>query len=550
MRWHIFAYSSSWSIPLLLVLNNDNACSQSTSSLSLGTLPSSVGEIYNPTHAYTDLGIGQYILTGSIVGAVAPPSGWPVVIAYHGGGEDSETLMEYSDMGKLSCVVIAPLGQPSDNIRSWLNAFPWLHNPPRNDAAFTNAILQDVAKLFPLDMSRIYVTGKSDGGGMASFAVRNRYLLTFNIRGVCIVSGAFFGITNIFGYSEYSFPASAQNYMPIGIPATPIPILDLHGTSDTVMPYHGQFFNVVKATEGFDQPGRFWGNAQGFLTKDAYTADLPALYSAWSGGPNQTAQNPESQRFTYSVTEQAFLYEWSSPNLARVQHVEVVGGEHCWYGHPTPENNCSSGPNLQVDATYILAQYFQIPLHSSYKSPTSSVSPTAPYAANPSGLIDLSCQGTVSPQSSNVTVSVKLSSDFHFYDTASPSSWAIGLFEVLNFQGQVTDASGTVFSPGNPNWLKVALGFENVAWLLRLESSNQDISFSLPGGKIYSSFISQAPRDGPQDLCVSTPFQNSCQDIALQVIDLGVSSFAFEITAAGGSTGNRTVFSIQNITLV
>ena len=94
-------------------------------------------------------------------------------------------------LANLSAVVIAPLGQRSLNNYTWISAFPWLVQPPRNNAAFINSVVVDAATLFPLDMSRIYVTGKSDGAGMASFTVQHKELFNFDVRGVSTISGAF-----------------------------------------------------------------------------------------------------------------------------------------------------------------------------------------------------------------------------------------------------------------------------------------------------------------------------------------------------------------------
>jgi len=186
--------------PLLLsvvigFLNPVNSIA-TTSYLSLGSLPVAMGSIYNPNYTYTSITDGQYVVTGSVMGVAPPSSGWPVVIVYHGGGETSKSVLGFSDLAQLSAVVIAPLGQRSRNEHSWMNAFPWLYYPPRDDATFTNRVLQDVSSLFPLDHSRIYITGKSDGGGMTLFVVQQPQLFSFIPRGVVPVSGAFFAVNN------------------------------------------------------------------------------------------------------------------------------------------------------------------------------------------------------------------------------------------------------------------------------------------------------------------------------------------------------------------
>jgi polyhydroxybutyrate depolymerase len=156
-----------------------------------------------PRHVHSitlDSGVTcQYILTGMRQDAEAPPSGWPVVLLYHGGSETPENILDYSVLGCLQAVVIAIQGQDSHNGRSWMNAFPWLCQSteralPRDDVDLTKRVLAQVARKLPLDLSRIYATGKSDGAGMAVFLAAHPELIDFKIRALGLVSGAYFGV--------------------------------------------------------------------------------------------------------------------------------------------------------------------------------------------------------------------------------------------------------------------------------------------------------------------------------------------------------------------
>lgn len=225
-----------------------------------------------PRHVHSitlDSGVTcQYVLTGMRQDAEAPPSGWPVVLVYHGGSETviaeadpsplkkpPENILDYSLLGCLKAVVIAIQGQDSHNGRCWMNAFPWLCQSteralPRDDADLTKRVLAQVARKLPLDMARIYATGKSDGAGMAVFLAAHPELIDFKIRALGLVSGAYFGVEKTYGWQSFMLPAVADRYRHIVVPpaAAALPVLAMHGTTDPIMAYTGNSYDGTQPT--------------------------------------------------------------------------------------------------------------------------------------------------------------------------------------------------------------------------------------------------------------------------------------------------------------
>ena len=87
-----------------------------------------------------------------------------------------------------------------------------------DDVQFVSDVLSDVQHKFCVDAYRIYATGFSNGGGMTGLLACR---LALRIAAFAPVSGNFLPV-----------PGGCQ-------PGRPVPILEIHGTADTAVPYHG-----------------------------------------------------------------------------------------------------------------------------------------------------------------------------------------------------------------------------------------------------------------------------------------------------------------------
>lgn len=226
---------------------------------------------------------GDYILAGAYTDKDVPTDGWPVVLVYHGGGEDAEEILRYSKLGNLAAVVISLQGQKSHNCLSWMNAFPWLKSSsqkglPRDDVRFTEHVLdhvsgqllKDLGDRGKLNRSRIYATGKSDGGGMAVFLAAHPELRKFRVRAIAPISGAYFGVEQKYETQDYILPPDADDYRAIVLAKEYIPVLEMHGTMDRVMPYHiGKNQPFAGSQHALQRSGErgscsFWSKDHGF----------------------------------------------------------------------------------------------------------------------------------------------------------------------------------------------------------------------------------------------------------------------------------------------
>jgi hypothetical protein len=75
-----------------------------------------------------------------------PENGLPILFGFHGGGEtvvskENNGFLNYTSLANLGAIVIAPVGNDSNNGHSWINAFPWMKSNPANDLLLPQQII-------------------------------------------------------------------------------------------------------------------------------------------------------------------------------------------------------------------------------------------------------------------------------------------------------------------------------------------------------------------------------------------------------------------------
>lgn len=162
---------------------------------------------------------------------VSPPSGWngrdplPTVVFYHGYGDTAAKMLNNRSLrqafDKLGILLVLPQADGK----------AWGHQGRRfrrDDFAYTEAVLADVRKRFPIDEAHLFAAGFSDGGSMVwDLACRARFFKAY-----VALSGPFW------------------DPLPPYCPAAPFDLLHFHGLSDNVVPLEGQRYNKDEMIEG------------------------------------------------------------------------------------------------------------------------------------------------------------------------------------------------------------------------------------------------------------------------------------------------------------
>lgn len=174
------------------------------------------------TGASISVGAGQETVTGELNGRgyrVSTPDGfhrgraWPVVFAFHGWRESAERMEQISGLNAARAIVVYPDGVD----RAWAPA-PYAKTSGDEDLAFVRDLIERIDADYPVDRTRLFATGFSNGGGFAAY-LGCRMPETF--RAVAPVGAAY--------YEKIHADCSAE----------PVARLDIHGTNDRTINYYG-----------------------------------------------------------------------------------------------------------------------------------------------------------------------------------------------------------------------------------------------------------------------------------------------------------------------
>ena len=161
---------------------------------------------------------------------VVPPGYYgqplPFVILLHGYSGSGQVMDDYLNMSSIAAARTFLLATPDGSIdalgyRYWnaTDACCAANAPvPADDVAYLTAVIDDASSRYNVDPKRVYIIGHSNGGFMAHRMACDR---AARIAAVVSIAGA------------------QWNYLPYCQPTEPVSVLEVHGTSDTLIPYDG-----------------------------------------------------------------------------------------------------------------------------------------------------------------------------------------------------------------------------------------------------------------------------------------------------------------------
>jgi len=201
-------------------------------------------------------------------------------------------------------IVAYPQGSlGSDGHTGW-NTGP-ANYPHSNDLRFTEDVVHQIQNQLCVNTRRIYATGFSNGGGMTDVLACN---MADIFAAFALVSG---GIHPVSGGCH---------------PARPVPLLEIHGTADTTVPYNGNPANDREPS--VQQTLATWVQLDGCSTRPAVSTTQASV----------TTERWDHCRDGVSVV-----------------HYRLRGGVHAW---PMP----GSGPGVDghsIDATTVIWNFLR-----------------------------------------------------------------------------------------------------------------------------------------------------------------------------------------------
>ena len=259
----------------------------------------------------------------SVPHAPAPPTGWPVVLAFHGGQTHPEFMRRFCGLDALAAagqaIVVYPAGTGSrEDILTWNggNCCGQAMIDAADDVGFARALLDALAARLPVDGHRIHATGMSNG---AMMAYRLAAEMADRIASIAPVAG------------PMALAAIA--------PARPVPVLHFHGTLDQFTPLEG-------------------GVGRRSVTRVSHRPVVEGILD-WvhaNGCPPQPRRDPipcsdegiTVERFTWGPGRDG----------AEVVYYRLDGGGHTWPGRP-PDSFFLGPCALSLDANCLIWDFFQ-----------------------------------------------------------------------------------------------------------------------------------------------------------------------------------------------
>ncbi len=208
----------------------------------------------------------------------------PVIINFHGFGGNATDFMNETNMRALAdkegFIIIYPQGSCLNGSSHWNPSLPGGDNKSTaDDYGFIDVLINEIAANYNINQKRIYACGYSNGGMFAYGLAQNKSNL---IAAIGSVSGAMIETT--------------PN------PTRPIPLINIHGTNDDVLPYEGSNdYSSIESTLNY------WINF------------------------NETERPPTIDRnASNGLTIEKYTYGNGKNNVS-IEHYKVINGEHVWF---------------------------------------------------------------------------------------------------------------------------------------------------------------------------------------------------------------------------
>ncbi len=234
----------------------------------------------------------------------------PVLLNLHGYTSNGQQQELYGDFRPIADTANFIIAHPDGTFDATGNRF-WnvFGLSPVDDAGFLSALLDTMTAHYNINTNRVYSTGMSNGGYMS-------YQLA------CSMGNRITAIASVTGTMTVSMKDNCA-------PSHPVPVMQIHGTADAVVPYNGS-----GASLPLDTVVRYWVNANHCNTIPFYTA-IPDIVPA------------------DGCTAAHYVYT-GGDNGSVVELYKITGGGHTWPGAPV----IIGVTNMDINASKEIWRFF------------------------------------------------------------------------------------------------------------------------------------------------------------------------------------------------
>lgn len=240
----------------------------------------------------------------------------PLVLNFHGFTSSAAQQDFYTNFKNIAdtanFIVVHPQGLPISALGTtglgWTNFDPI--TTPNKDIQFVIDLLDLLETQYNINTNRVYSTGMSNGGFMS-------YDLA------CFLSNRITAIASVTG------TMNIQHFIACN-PNKPIPVMQIHGTSDKTVDYNGTIVNM-----NIDTLVKKFVKHNGCITTPTFT------------------QIPDNVNIVDNCTAEHYVYS-GGQNNSSVELYKIIGGDHSWPGASVNINTT----NMDFDATKEIWRFF------------------------------------------------------------------------------------------------------------------------------------------------------------------------------------------------
>ncbi len=236
----------------------------------------------------------------------------PLILNLHGYTSNANAQQLYSNFMPIAdtanFLMVYPNGTKDGSNQPFWNA--GISSSLVNDIAFLNALIDSLDLTYNINLNRVYSTGMSNGGYMSHTLACE---LSNRITAIASVTGSIF--TTQYGSNCH--------------PTRPVPVMQIHGTSDPTVPYAGNSGSMP-----IDTVVKYW------VKKN-------------NCNPVATFSNVPNTNTTDGCTAEHYKY-LNGTSGSSVEFYKIIGGLHTWPGFPFG----GSGTNMDMNASKEIWRFF------------------------------------------------------------------------------------------------------------------------------------------------------------------------------------------------
>jgi polyhydroxybutyrate depolymerase len=224
----------------------------------------------------------------------------PLLLALHGAYGTGPGMESYSGFSTLADTDDFIVAYPSADGHFW-NIGAKAKQP--NDVAYIRSLISTLVANLCIDSTRIYAAGVSNGAGMVALLGCD---LSTQLAGIAAVAGDY-------------------DQLPACHLKRPVPLLEIHGTSDPIAPYRGKGAHAT-------------------------VNGLPPFVDEWAGWDGCTGSAASRQ-----IASRTVMFTWKKcARASTVEHIRIIGGRHQWPGATPPD----PGPPPTICASCAIWSFF------------------------------------------------------------------------------------------------------------------------------------------------------------------------------------------------